>query len=315
MIILLYGKDRYRINRKVSNIVEEYKKRNQSGLNLVFLDAENSFKELFDQEKQIGMFEEKRLIVAKDMFAGKNLKADLLKNGKKIIETEDVILFYEEREIKKTDPVLSFLLKEEKKDKKRVTCQEFAPFSKAKLVSWIEGEFKKNRVVADRDVVETLALIGGENLFLIKNEIDKLSLYKKDIKKEDINLLTKIEKDINIFNTIDSIAKKDRERAIFSIYDHLQKGDNPLYLFSMIVFQFRNLILIRELLERGLIYNEIRKKLNFHPYLFQKSYKQAEKFTYDELKNIYSRLFEIDLKSKTGKIDPVLGLHLFLFNI
>ncbi len=315
MIILLYGKDIYRTNRKISDIIKEYKKRNKSGLNLVFLNSENSLKDLFDQEKQIGMFEEKRLIVAKDMLSVTNLKTELLKNRRKIIETDDVILFYEEREIKKTDAVLSFLLKEEKKDKKRVTCQEFAPLPKGKLFLWIKGEFKKNNTVVDKEVIEELATLGGNNLFLIKNEIDKLSLYKKEIKKEDLNLLVKREKSVNIFNTIDKIAQKDVEKAVFSIYDHLQKGDNPLYLLSMIIFQFRNLIIIRELLEKGFTYNEIRGKLSFHPYLFQKSYRQAQKFSYNELKKIYSNLFEIDLKSKTGQIDPVLGLHLFLFNV
>jgi len=64
MLILLYGKDNYRLHEKIKAVIEGYKKKHSSGLNLVFLDKKSSFKELYDEERQVSMFGEKRLIIA-----------------------------------------------------------------------------------------------------------------------------------------------------------------------------------------------------------------------------------------------------------
>ncbi len=312
MIILLYGKDTYRSREKLEKIVKEYKEKHESGLNLNFFEGD-FLDDFHYYEGQVSMFGEKRLTVIKNVFSSGKAKSRLLENLKKIVLSDDLFVIHEDGEIKKGDELFKAL----EKEKKGVMSQEFRPLSGKKLSLWIKKEFEKNKAEADKEVVFHLEKEGGEDLWKIKNEIDKLSLYAGSgkIKKEDINLIANSEIETNIFKTIDAIAEKDKEKAFLLLYDHLEKGENHLYLLSMIGYQFRNLIVVSDLEKRGFSYEEMKKKSGLHPFVFKKSFYQAKKFSFDELKEIINLLFQIDLKAKTGQTDPVLAIHLFLFGI
>jgi DNA polymerase III subunit delta len=306
MIILLYGKDTYRLKEKIEKIISEYQKKNPSGLNIKFLGEKETFKDIIDEDKQISMFDEKRLIIVKNVFSSESLKNELLKKYEKISSSDNIFVFYQEGEIKKKEKLFDLFSKDK--------VQEFAPLSSKKLFTWIKGEFVKNNTEIDDDAIYKLEEIGGEDLWRIKNEVDKLSLYKKKITKKDVEDFVKKDVNINIFQTIEAIADKNKEKAIFFFYDHLEKGDNPLYILSMITYQFRNLIIIRDLIEKEYPYDVVKSKSGLHPFVFRKAYQQANKFSFEELKEIYDRIFWADLKIKTGQIDPVLAIHLLLFN-
>jgi DNA polymerase III subunit delta len=306
MIIFLYGKDTYRLKEKLESIIKEYQKKNPSGLNIRFLEEKETFKDIEDEDKQTPMFDEKRLIVVKNIFSSEKMKEDLLKRHEKISSSENIFVFYQEGEVKKKEKLLELFLKGKN--------QEFAPLSSKKLFLWIKEEFLKNNVEVEESAIYRLMEIGGDDLWRIKNEIDKLSLYKNKISKEDVEEFVKKDVHPNIFETIEAIAENDKEKALFLFYDHLEKGDNILYILSMIVYQFRNLVLVRDLIEKNYPYNEMVKKSKLHPFVFRKTYNQAKKFSFQELEEIYDKLFLIDLKTKTGQTDPVLAIHLFLFS-
>jgi DNA polymerase III subunit delta len=306
MIIFLYGKDTYRLKEKIESIIKEYQKKNPSGLNIKFLEEKETFKDIEDEDKQTSMFEEKRLVVVKNIFSSEKMKEDLLKSYEKISSSENIFVFYQEGEVKKKEKLLELFLKGKN--------QEFTPLSAKKLFLWVKEEFLKNNADVEESAVYKLLEIGGEDLWRLKNEIDKLSLYKKKISKEDVEEFVKKDVHTNIFETVEAVAENDKEKALFLFYDHLEKGDNPLYIFSMIVYQFRNLVLVRDLIEKNYPYNEMVKKSKLHPFVFRKTYNQAKKFSFQELKEIYDKLFLIDLKTKTGQTDPVLAIHLFLFD-
>jgi DNA polymerase III subunit delta len=310
MLILLYGKDTYRSTSKLKEIVEGYKKKCQSGLNIKFLDEKESFKDLQDVSKQVSMFGEKRFFVIPHAFSCEKMKSEIIKNCKNLSQAENIFLIYEQKEVKKQDKLLKTLLKEEE----GVMLQEFLPLTGKKLYNWVVKEFEKNNTEVEKDAVESLQRLGGENLWRIKSEIDKLSLYKNKISKEDVSLMVNIDVDANIFNTVDAIAENNNKKALTLLHDHLQKGDNPLYVLSMIAYQMRNLIIIKDLEDRKHSYEEARKKSKMHPFVFGKSYNQAKKFSLEEIKRRYEMLFDIDLKVKTGQVSPEMAIHLFLFS-
>jgi len=291
-------------------IIDEYQRKYKSGLNLNFLKENETFKDLRDYDKQTSMFDEKRLIVVYKTFSSEKIKNGLFENYEEIASSENIFVLYEEGDIKKGDKLLKLLSTE----KKRAMIQEFCPLSGKKLSLWIKKEFEKRGSKVSEDAVLRLQETGGEDLWRIKNEIAKLSLYKKEIKKEDVDYMVSARIEADIFKTIDAMAEKNKEKALFSLYNHLEKGDSPLYLLSMIIYQFRNLIIVSELLEKDYSYEVAKEKSGLHPFVFKKTRNQTEKFSLEELRKIYDKLFEIDLQTKTGQIDPVLGLHLFLFS-
>jgi len=83
----------------------------------------------------------------------------------------------------------------------------------------------------------------------------------------------------------------------------------------MINYQFRNILSIKDLITRGQSPYFFGKKAGIHPYVIKKSYSLAQKFTIEELKKIYQKIFEVDLDIKTGKIEPKAALDLLVSSI
>jgi DNA polymerase-3 subunit delta len=328
------------------------KKIHKSGLSLIYLDGENlKFEDFRDIIQQTSMFDEKKLLILSNIFNNQDFKEKFLKNYKDFFKLKpstrakldaglvphrnevsgagDIILFYEENEISMKDIFFNFL-------KTKAKTQNFQSLGGEKLKSWIRQELSKLKTEIDSEAIDKLINFVGNDLWQMSNEIKKLVNYRAprqwseggkenevlfDHKKggrinvEDIELLVKPKIETAIFKTIDAIAQKNKKQALLLIHQHLEKGDNPLYLLSMINFQFRNLLMIKDLIERHKPYYSILKMTHLHPFVVKKSYQQANKFTLQELKKIYQKIFKADLDIKTGKITPETALDLLLTEI
>jgi DNA polymerase-3 subunit delta len=311
MTIFLYGPDTYRSRRKLNEIIEYYKKIHKSGFNLKYFNLnEKSFEDFKDEFQSISMFAEKKLIILEGAFAHQTFKENFLKISKKFVSSKDIILFYEIEEPPKSDSLFKFL-------KKYAKSQEFKLLEGESFKNWVKKEIENYKVKINPDALEKLTDYVGNNLWQMVNEIGKLVSYKKNkiIEVKDIELLVRPKIEPEIFKTIDAIASKNKKQALELIHKHLEKGDSPLYLLSMINFQFRNLLIIRDLIEKNKSPYTLFKKAKLHPYVIKKSYSQAQKFKINELKKIYQKIFQIDLALKTGKVEPETALDILIAEI
>ncbi len=310
MLFFLYGPDTYRSRQKLNEMIDGYKKTNPQGLSLKYFDANcELFNDLIDELQQISMFGEKRLVVVRNVFADKSFKEKFSENYKKLLDSSDLIVVYEENTPKKEK--LFDLLKEKTKS------QEFVVLEGVPLKNWLKKELDNQQVKINPQALELFLEYAGSDLWQLSNEIKKLADFKKGgtVTPEDIKLLVKPVVETDIFKTIDAIAQKNKKQAFFLIHQHLQKGEAVLYLLSMINFQLRNLLIIKDLMEKNRPYYAILKTTKMHPFVVRKSYELAKKFTFPELKKIYQKLFEVDLDIKTGKMEPDVALDLFISSI
>ncbi len=351
MIILLYGSDTYRSRQKLNEIIENYKKIHKKGLNLKFFDEKDlNFEEVASEIQQTSIIAGKKMLILKNIFSAPDFKEKFLKNSKNFInypskakggdegkpegvnfidypseakggdegkpegvnfiDSKDLILFYEEGEISGTNSLLKLL-------KKSGKSQEFKLLEGQNLKNWIKKEFKRYDAKTESLVIEKLINFLGNDSWQLSNEIKKLATYKKNqiIQARDVELLVKPKIDVDIFKTIDAIAEKNKKQALSLLHKHLEKGDSPLYLLSMINFQFRNLIQIKSLVEKNCTYQNIQKSTKLHPYVVKKSLWQIRKFSFPELKKIYQKIFKADINIKTGRIDPETALDLLITEI
>ena len=315
MIIFLFGEDSYRSQQKLKEIVDHYRKIHKSGLNLKVFDlVEKDFQDFRNENSSLSIFKEKKFMVFKNAALNKNFKEKFIKNIRKFSNSEDIILFYEAGAVSK-DKFFELLEKYGKN-------QEFNLLKGDKLKQWVEKEFEIFGTKIKETALDKLIEFVGNNLWQMENEIRKLVSYSggagisgkscynkgKDIEVDDIKLLVRPKVDTDIFKTIDSLAVKNKKQALKLIHQHLEKGDSPLYLLSMINFQFRNLLMVKS--------DEFKAgKLKLHPYVIRKTREQARSFSLIELKKIYQKIFEVDLAIKTGKIKPETALDLLVSGI
>ncbi len=308
MIIFLYGQDDYRSKLKLKEIIEEYKKLYKSKASLEILDAETlDFKDFKDTIFQESIFLEKKLIIVKNVFLNKSFQEMLLKENKKFLEVKDTILFYEEGPVKK-GKLFNFF-------EKNAKSQEFKFLEGKMLLNWIEKEFKKYGVQIDKFVLRKIADSIGSNLWLLSNEIKKISSYrgKGTVSEKDIDLFIKPKIEVGVFQVIDAIASKNKKRALSLTHKYLESGEPALMLFSMIRFQFKNILAAKDL--RGGSIDKLRKEAGISFFPAKKALMLSREFSLEELKKIYWNLFQIDLDIKTGKIDQTVALDLLIAEI
>jgi len=311
MTIFLYGADTYRSRQKLNEIIENYKKAHKKGLNLKYFKGKDlDFGEIQNEIQQTSIIAGNKMLILEDTFSNMNFKEKFLKNSKNFISSKDLILFYEEREILGTNSLLKLL-------KKSGKSQEFKLLERQNLKNWIKKEFDSCGAKTESLVIEKLINFLGDDSWQLSNEIKKLATYKKNkiIRASDVELLVKPKIDVDIFKTIDAIAEKNKKQALSLLHKHLEKGDSPLYLLSMINFQFRNLIQIKSLVEKNCTYQNIQKSTKLHPYVVKKSLWQARSFSFPELKKIYQKIFKADINIKTGRLNPELALDLLITEI
>jgi len=310
MIIFLYGEDTYRSRQKLNEIIEHYKKIHKSGLNLKYFDfKEDSFEDFRDAFRSHSMFDEKKLMILKNVFSNSSIARKFGDMIDKLSDSKDVVLFYEEK-IDGEKPLFELL-------KKQGKSQNFKLLERKTLRNWLKREFKRYSTKIDESALNLLLDFVGNNLWKMSNEIKKLVNYKnkKKIETKDVKTLVRPKIETDIFKTIDAIAAKNKKKALLFIKKHLEKGDSPSYILAMINFQFRNLLIIRDLIDRGKSLTGISREANLHPYVIKKSYPLAKKFQFDELKKIHQKIFKADLSIKTGKISPQAALDLLITEI
>ena len=311
MVIFLYGQDTYRSRQKLNEIVEHYQKIHQSGLNLISFEGGGldfqDFKKAIDSTS---MFKEKKLIVLKEIFSNQVFREEFLKESERLLRADNLILFWEKGEMMINDPLFKFL-------KKYAKSQEFRLLEGEELRFWVKRKFAEYQTQIEEQALNKLIDFVGNNLWQMENEIRKLVNYKngKTIEIKDIELLVSAKIETDIFKTVDALAARDKKFALKLIHQHLKKGSHPLYLLSMINFQFRNLLIVKSYESSANSRRIPNEKLKMHPYLVKKTRQQVKKFTLEELKKIYQKIFQVDLAIKTGKIEPKTALDLLIAEI
>jgi len=256
------------------------------------------------------MFKEKKLLVLSNPLPDDVFKERFLKEKKQFLNLEDIMVFYQEADFNKNNALFNFL-------KKNAKTQEFDLLTGLKLKNWTKNIFEKHNSKIDEKALNLLLSYVGPDLWRMNNEALKLINYRKGetILQEDVILQVKSSIETDIFKTIDAIAQKRKQLALSFLKEHIAKGDSALYLFSMINYQFRNLLTVKDFIEKCQPYNVIIKKSGLHPFVVKKTYSLSSQFSFEELKKIYLKIFQIDFSIKTGKVDPETALDLLVAEI
>ncbi len=256
-----------------------------------------------------GMFAEKKLIIITDLFSQQKFQEAFLEKLDVIHASKNIVVLYERESVDARKKLFKDLLKIAK-------CQESALLLPMQLKKWVQGEFEKQGVTVADDALALLTSYVNQDTWRLAQEIKKLSSYKKAgiVMREDIILHVRPNIENDIFKTIDALTQ-NKKQAIALLHKHLEGGDAPLYLLSMITYQFRNFLIVKDLLEKGVPSYQIAKKAGLHPFVVKKSMALCNQFSFQQLKSIYQKIFAVDEAIKTGVLDPEMALDSLLASI
>jgi len=306
MLLLLHGPETYLVRVRL----QELKRQAEAQGALIFnIDCKDTdLREVFQELNTFSLFDSKKFLVFHNPFLktewGEKEIQDIL------LKTDPHTLVFVEREAKKTDPLFKFLLKHGK-------LEEFPKLKGFELKNWVARELTKHEVSFAPGVHDLLLSSCGDDLERLSREIAKLATFKrfslqKTVTKEDVLSLVRVHNEPKIFSTIDAISAKDKKGATKLLQEHLSKGEAPLQLLSMFAWQFRLLLSIKDLETRGVSKQEITRKLKLQAFAAQKNFAATQHFSLEELKELYKKIFALDLAFKTGRGNPDQLLYLFV---
>lgn len=241
---------------------------------------------------------EKRLVVVKDFQVHR--KADDKKALKEILEQvpDFTILVLAESKIPdKRSSLYKYLVKE-------ATLKPFNRPEGAALTKWVLDRMKKHGGNMDYSVAGILAAIVGGNLWQLNNEIQKLSLYAdgQPITKVMIDELVIGNLDQNIFEMTDRLARKDVAGTLKLFRELHEQGNEAPYLFAMVTRQFRLMLEMKVLHDKGTHPKSIASQMKVHPFVVTNTLKYCRNFSITQLTSSLAQLHVIDRRLKTGHL-------------
>lgn len=312
MIIFLYGPDSYRSQAKLLDLINKFKeKRDSQGTSIQKIEGEELTSHDFRKAVfSTGLFAKKRMIIIKNLLAenkDQELLEEIIKLLKNKKDEDNVIIFYESVEPlkNKLNKKAFELLKKEK------YAEQFEPLDERYLKKWINEQVEKSNGSISDSAIAMLIDFFGNNLWSLKNEIEKNLAYGQGkITPEIVKLLGEKEQEENIFALIDALVAKNKKTAFTLLNKELAKGTFFSQIIGSLAYQFRIMLQVKT--SKNSNFYQLAKDLGAHPFSVKKAASQVKNYSLEELKKIYQEILNIDLQLKTSSRDPELLFDLLI---
>ncbi|MDY6826112.1 MAG: DNA polymerase III subunit delta [Bacillota bacterium] len=333
-VYLLYGEERYIIEELTDRLAdaflgsgEKYGREKISGENS---DLEEAVEGLFCG----GLFSEKKMLIIEDPpYIIPPARGD---NSKKVNPPADreekdhrvkaLMGFMENEQAGKPSNIIIFTAAGVDRRRRlyklidqKGAVIECKPLKGDALAEWIcrRAEHLGKRI--ERAAVEKLLNAGNHSLHFLAGEMGKYCTYLSDEEKiitaETVETLFTGDIQGDVFKLADALTEGDPDAARSILALLLRRREKPLLLFFMLVRHYRLLLHAHSLLEEGMPAAEFSSALGVHPYAARKFLRQAGSCKRHVIEDILVLLQGIDLKIKTGRIDPEQALILTLEKI
>lgn len=319
MLFLLLGEEAFLVWQKMQELKRDFQKKYPEATVAVFdLEEDEGEKVVENWQQGSGLFAAKKMFIIKN--AGEmstpeqRVLASYLENNYRSLRRDFLIVFAELKG-KKNFPQtkLGIFLK------KHAQIKEFSRKTGRLLEQWVGGEFLRRsgqKVTIELLAMRELIKRADGNLWLLSNEIDKLIAYQMvgEIKLPTVQQLCPAEPTAGIFELVDAIGQEDKAKALRIKRRLLEQGENEFYLLSMILFQIKNIIKVKECRQAGYrLPPEIKQQTGLHPFVIAKTMKILNRFPEERIKKIYRLAANLDWRSKTESSKQKMAEMLDLF--
>jgi DNA polymerase-3 subunit delta len=185
------------------------------------------------------------------------------------------------------------------------------------LVRWIMERTEARGGSMAPNAAAMLASFVGGRLQQMDREIEKLVLYAagERITKEHVVLLVQDARAARIFDLTDAVSAGKRKLAIRLYRRLLSEGGSPLWVLSMLARQYRILLSVKALADKGMREREIASKLGLARYPVQKALGEVHRFTYERLIRSHDLILRADNAIKSGEMSADVAVELLVASL
>jgi DNA polymerase-3 subunit delta len=305
------------LNDKISEITKDIPEKKYFSLdcdelNDVIIDA-----------SYVGMFSDSRAIIVRGVnyFGGKNKYEDQVNSIIRLIENLDpsITLILVCNNLLKTKDSTKRLLS--------LNVEYIDMFNNSEVEQeYLKKYIQEKELKVDSKAMDKLNTNTCNNIDLLLNELDKLSIVTKDITFRVVSdysstyiipkdNLDEIDYNDVSFKFADALINKKFKDAFAYFEKVVERGDDMYSLIGLLNSQFSNVYMVKEALSHGMSDEEIMNEFGYKKigrvYIMKKN---GNIYSLDELRDIIVNLSNIDLKIKLGA-DPINSLKEFILSI
>ncbi|MDF2607120.1 MAG: putative polymerase delta subunit [Bacillales bacterium] len=319
-IILLYGLENYIINERINFYTNKFLSDEDKEFNLITYDMqETSIEVAIEDAETMPFFGDYKVIILRN-------SKFLTGEKHKIEQNLDLLISYIENPSPYTILIIETpneKLDERKKVVKRIKelakVHECNQLSIHELEKWILSECQRNGVNISTDTINNIIDRVGQNITMIRNELQKCFLFlhndkEKEITDKLINELMSRSLEDNVFVLTDYITAYKVTDALQALSDLRKQNIEAQIIVGVLASHLRLLLQVKTLMEKGYAQNQLMNMLNLKPFRLKKAMQIVQTKKLDELKLWLMKLSEVDMGVKRGPSSPYSYLELYILS-
>lgn len=314
------GQEKHLISKIKQCFVETVLSKEEGEFNYIQMDMETTpVSAAVEEALTAPFFGEKKLLMIENAF--------FLSGEKSKTEVEHDLKWLEEYiDSPSKETIAVFIAPYEKLDQRKTLVKKLkkkSVFLSAGTMDRhdIAGYLKKELNIAgyqiESEAFEKLLRLSGTNLTFALKEMDKLMLYSFDNKTITVSMVETLSSkglDENVFELVDLILNKKTSDSLRLFQSLLDQKEEPIKITALLLAQFRLLLQVKILREKGYQQGDIAGFLKVHPYRVKLAFKQEKKFHMETLSAAFRGLIDVDYQLKTGQGIPAMQFELFVLN-
>ena len=311
MNYLLMGTEKYNLRRRRNEIVNKLIGDDEINIS-VYRGSEWEISELIADLQTVPFFSDNRVVIVENPGFIVSPKVNdepfvnaLVSYFKKPNESTTFIIYIDQN-IDRRRKALNTLVKYMKKEVYDTLSEE--DFQQA-----VNEDLRNSGLKLDFDSRNELMQRLPLDLDNWKNELEKLKLYPEKIDREVIRQLVAKPLESNVFELTNAVNTRNTARAIEVYHDLLVNNKNDIQgLIGLLAGQFRFMLQAVTMMEQGYNQKEIAEQLNCREGRVYMAFKNSGSRNSRQLLKVLDSLAQLDQNIKSGKVNPQLGLELFL---
>ena len=189
-----------------------------------------------------------------------------------------------------------------------LTAVNFERSTPAKLAAWAQKHFAHNGVEASSQFCMQMVDYCGHSMFVLSNEIDKLSFYIRAhgqtvATEEAMRTVCIAANEYDAFAFTNAIMDGQKSRALSILADYRFKRIDPIIIFGEVIRTVCDMITVRALSADGVPNSEIAANFKIHEYrvgLYQKSLRNVST---ERLKSTLNACLAADASLKLSPVN------------
>lgn len=295
-IYLLYGEERYLVNQYRDKLLSALTDKDDNLNFMKFSGNGVDTSELLAFCNEMPFFADRRVVLVENSGLFKSSNEDF---AKKLVEIEDTsVAIFVEMDVDTRYKLFKAV-------DKNGEALDFATPDEKMMVTWVKSLFRADGVATTDTAIYKIIEAANMDMNCIKNEVDKMISYAGDTKQvseHDVDLLCSQDAESKVYQMIDFIIAKQKEKACSMYHDLLENKESAIMINSCIMRQFNKLLLVKMALSDG-AQDASLAKIAGCPVWAVKNYKaQCRGYSMAQLKDIVENCQDMDYKLKTGQV-------------